>query len=937
MKNLVLTLLSVCIIYVNSFAQSTTASNVYSPGSFLGYIQNNALNFRTNNTNRMKLNQNVSYSINGLGGNRNGFMLLSNNPTATSWGVGNSPMGTANFGAFSLLHLIGDDSPFVQEGGYRNWMRNGILLSNNFDAGFIGIRKMPNSTNPGGDDVSDFVINWSDNAGVNPGLRGPDNLVFNFTTGDGTVTDDLGGSGLNGREIMRMNTNGNIGIGPRFSNNFQPQSTLHQHQENSASSWFQISNQHSAGTIQSTAPSSITANDGLRIGIVGSNNTNVNGVAAIYNQENNHLLLSTNAFTNSISPANGATGERVRITSANAPTHLQNGAYGVYNPGGVLTNATRVAITHNPGQPVTRPMSLLHLGYNTGIGAQTGNGQDGWRPWMDIGTFTSNGTDHVYVGLKNEGSTDKHDAVIGWGDNQVNAGVPTTNGPDNMRFIFTSTTAPGGLGTGPAISPDGLEGMRMTPTPLTGIFTGIGGDPSANLYFGGSANPTASLEVNSWGATNAPGGSSGLRFTDLNTTSPPIPNPGTGVLSVNANGDVIYVDLTPPSGGVGNYCPAPQNPLTDDFEVPLDNFNYYFSGQGNMTDQVGVGIPCGTQLEGKIHARQMDESYMAFTSSFPNYPFNGTGGTQLVPISIAGRFENIHPNTDYAFGLFTSSYGFARRIGIYSLASHPGGPTTNSYAGVFDGDVYGTSVSHGVGYFVLSDEKFKKDIELITEPINIIKSLRPTTFYYTDEDMGLRFSNKKQYGFIAQEVERVLPGLVQDVIKPMQLNNEGNVSYGEEEHKTVNYDGFIAILVGAVQEQQVQIDSLNRLVQQQQQEWLNFKQEWEEWKNSNQNTAVRPSSVPSESIELSDMIVLNQNVPNPFAEQTTISYIIPDYIENAQIIFYDMNGKMLKTHIVKTRGEGRLTIYADDLSSGVYSYTLFVDGIVHETKKMIKH
>ena|SRR5690606_15592396 len=97
-------------------AQSSSATNIWAAGRYLGWQGNNALEFRTNNTNRIKLNGNLNYSINGLNGNRNGFMLLSNNPTATSWGIGYSPMATNNFGAFALLHLIGDDSPFVQEG-----------------------------------------------------------------------------------------------------------------------------------------------------------------------------------------------------------------------------------------------------------------------------------------------------------------------------------------------------------------------------------------------------------------------------------------------------------------------------------------------------------------------------------------------------------------------------------------------------------------------------------------------------------------------------------------------------------------------------------------------------------------------------------------------------------------------------------------------------
>src|SRR5690606_5874658 len=126
----------------------------------------------------------------------------------------------------------------------------------------------------------------------------------------------------------------------------------------------------------------------------------------------------------------------------------------------------------------------------------------------------------------------------------------TGNGPDNFRMIFTSATG----GTAPATGANGLEGMRMTPTTSNGIFTGIGGDPTANLYgpAGSSINPTATLEVNSWGATNVSGGSSGLRFTNLNTTSPTITNPGTGVLGVNSNGDVVYVQSS--GSGLGNTC-----------------------------------------------------------------------------------------------------------------------------------------------------------------------------------------------------------------------------------------------------------------------------------------------------------------------------------------------------------------------------------------------
>ena len=286
---------------------------------------------------------------------------------------------------------------------------------------------------------------------------------------------------------------------------------------------------------------------------------------------------------------------------------LNNGV--LFNPGGLPGNLTRVSISHNPTSPVTRPLSLMHLGYNTGAT------NDGWRPWMDVGTFTANGTDNMYVGLKQEPGSfpiDRYDAVINWGDNAGPAG-PFPIGPDNMRFIFTSATV-GTPGLPPSNGINGVEAMRMTPSTNVAItnahiWTGIGGDPTTNLYFGGSINPTQTLEVNSSEATTTVGGSSGLRFTNLNTTSPTLANPGSGVLSVDADGDVIYVPATAGSG-IGNYCTATPNPIVGtDYEIPLNTFNYRFSGQAipfdpaaliPNQDVVGIGYACGVSMPAKF-------------------------------------------------------------------------------------------------------------------------------------------------------------------------------------------------------------------------------------------------------------------------------------------------------------------------------------------------
>jgi hypothetical protein len=83
-------------------------------------------------------------------------------------------------------------------------------------------------------------------------------------------------------------------------------------------------------------------------------------------------------------------------------------------------------------------------------------------------------------------------------------------------------------------------------------------------------------------------------------------------------------------------------------------------------------------------------------------------------------------------------------------------------------------------------------------------------------------------------------------------------------------------------------------------------------------------------------IVLNQNVPNPFAESTTITYSVTTSVQKAQIHFYDGTGKLINSVDITERGNGQLNVFANDLSSGVYTYSLVADGQVVSTKRMVK-
>lgn len=179
MKKLSLILLSVYCIHINGYTQSSSANNTWVAGRYLGWNGNNALEFRTNNVNRMKLNGNVNYTINGSNAARNGYLLLG--------GDGAGPIsGTSlynNYGAFSMLHLNGRAQGWsgMIETGYRYWMQTGITFTDNADLSYIGLRKVGTGT-----DITETTIAWTNAPGVSP--YGPDDMVFRFTNEANRIT-----------------------------------------------------------------------------------------------------------------------------------------------------------------------------------------------------------------------------------------------------------------------------------------------------------------------------------------------------------------------------------------------------------------------------------------------------------------------------------------------------------------------------------------------------------------------------------------------------------------------------------------------------------------------------------------------------------------------------------------------------------------------------
>jgi hypothetical protein len=80
-------------------------------------------------------------------------------------------------------------------------------------------------------------------------------------------------------------------------------------------------------------------------------------------------------------------------------------------------------------------------------------------------------------------------------------------------------------------------------------------------------------------------------------------------------------------------------------------------------------------------------------------------------------------------------------------------------------------------------------------------------------------------------------------------------------------------------------------------------------------------------------VTLARNSPNPFSAQTEIGYVLPLGFRTAELKVFDLQGRLLKT--CPLDASGVLQLQVPELQTGVYAYSLVVDGRTMATKRMV--
>ena len=105
--------------------------------------------------------------------------------------------------------------------------------------------------------------------------------------------------------------------------------------------------------------------------------------------------------------------------------------------------------------------------------------------------------------------------------------------------------------------------------------------------------------------------------------------------------------------------------------------------------------------------------------------------------------------------------------------------------------------------------------------------------------------------------------------------------------------------------------------------------------NGDSNTATITNTQDVTLSALSNAPLLYQNIPNPFNTATKINYYLPVGTQGASIVFYDTYGKQMKTVQLSQTGNGTINLTPENLASGIYSYSLVVNGNIVDTKRML--
>ena len=383
-------------------------------------------------------------------------------------------------------------------------------------------------------------------------------------------------------------------------------------------------------------------------------------------------------------------------------------------------------------------------------------------------------------------------------------------------------------------------------------------------------------------------------------------------------------ELSVGGAGSGNYTGYFESSATSSSTHVL-HANANGSATGNLTAVYGSATTNGYGYGGQFHG-----GYMGLYAT--STVFASPTGYKYGLNAAAGGFSS-----SYALGVRAVAQGHdGVNYGVYGTWSSSGSAT--NYAGYFNGNLHYNGNLTGP-----SDARLKQNVQPVRNALELVNQLNAKTYEFKTEEYDFMHLPKGgQFGFIAQELEQVLPELVQQAIHPASdpLLEEEN-QHDEVAFKSVNYLSLIPVLAEAIKEQSAIFDEKEAAI-------TTLQNDLEELKNQVQQMAAHlddDADVKTENQTSSKKSTrwnesedgkakLHSNFPNPFSGETKIGYEIPSGTQHAKLILSDRAGRIVKS-VRLTDNQQFITINASELLDVVHFYSLEIDGNIVATKRMM--
>ncbi|MEO8147666.1 MAG: tail fiber domain-containing protein [Bacteroidia bacterium] len=377
-----------------------------------------------------------------------------------------------------------------------------------------------------------------------------------------------------------------------------------------------------------------------------------------------------------------------------------------------------------------------------------------------------------------------------------------------------------------------------------------------------------------------------------------------GVLSANGQaGYGVYGSSSGPGGDWGGYF------TSDDIGVEaIANSTYGIGGKFNGTSR---GVYAMGRIAGDFNGTQALN--ITSTTNLNNVPFGYSYG-------IESNMDN--PANFDAIGIssYVAGHLGANVVAVYGEATQSAGGSGVLFAMYGVGNIGATG---DIGQ--ASDRKLKRDIAPLTNMMDKIMLLHPSSYNFRTDEYKMGLPEGKHFGVIAQELQQVFPELVSRQVKPGRTDDKTGQKISETvEYLGVNYIGLIPIAIGGIQEHQKAIEELRK-------ENEALKAEIAEIKNA---ASIYNNIASAKKSNTTDLQAGLKNNPNPFSDKTTVECFIPANVMQSEIKIYDTNGKEIKSIAVSQKGIVMVEITADGLANGTYIYQLVADGKTISTNKM---